>query len=266
MKDIRAFSLYSGSSGNAFLLATPEGCILVDAGRSARRLTGAIRECGFDAADVRAIFLTHEHNDHVSALSVFLKQHPIPVHLPAACAARLEADPAVAPFLVPHPPVDTVAVGGVTVRSFPTPHDSLGSVGYRFEIPTEGGIFRLGYATDVGTVTEAVEEALTGCGAVVLESNHDPEMLATGPYPADLKHRIASRRGHLSNPESADFCARLCASGTKSVLLAHLSRENNTPDTAYSEHLSAIADANVRLCVADPDNVVEMDLEDLISC
>ena len=146
----------------------------------------------------------------------------------------------------------------MTVTAFSTPHDSLASTGYRIEIPHTGGVLRLGYATDVGYVSPEVEAGLSGCDAVILESNHDREMLMEGPYPYYLKQRIASRRGHLSNPESAALAARLCARGTRALMLAHLSQENNTPDLAYDECVGAIGDASVCICVAQPDCVTEL--------
>ena len=260
MRKIRLFSLYSGSTGNAFLLDADSVCILIDGGKSAKALCQAIQQCGKTPNDIQAIFVTHEHSDHIKALPVFLKKHPMPVHLPLACVYKLSSEPTAEPCLCPHPPIFTETVGDVRVTSFPTPHDSRGSVGYRFEIPTEAGVFTIGYATDIGYVTEAVEQGLFGCHAVVLESNHDLEMLMDGPYPYDLKLRVSSKRGHLSNTDSADFAARLCANGTKSVMLAHLSQENNTPETAYSEHLGQLASDGIRLCVADPDTVVELEL------
>ena len=255
MNAIRLISLYSGSRGNAFLVEAPTGRILIDAGRSAKKLSAALAEIGIEPDALDAILVTHEHNDHVSALPVFLKHHPLPVHLPRACAYKLECDPCAASCLLPHAPISTKMIAGMTIRSFPTPHDSRGSVGYRIEIPTDGGIFRFGYATDIGYVTKEIEDALIGCDAVVLESNHDPEMLEAGPYPYDLKLRIASRRGHLSNPDCAEFASRLCKSGTKALMLAHLSEENNTPDTAFDACFSSIADDSVTLRVAAPDHI-----------
>ena len=146
------------------------------------------------------------------------------------------------------------------VTSFPTPHDSRASVGYRIEIPDADGnvAYRIGYATDIGYVTPEIEEALSGCDAVILESNHDYDMLMTGPYPYDLKKRIASRRGHLSNPDSAALAARLCATGTKKLMLAHLSQENNAPDLALGECVGAVGDADVEVFVAHPEVPTEM--------
>lgn len=259
MSRIRILSLYSGSSGNSFLISTPTGAILIDAGKNAKRLCMALSAAGVSIDEIRAIFITHEHNDHVSALPVFLKKHPIPVHILKASAYKLACDPAVAPCLCLHPPIFEEQVEGIRMRSFPTPHDSMGSVGYRIEITDEdGSIFRIGYATDIGYVTEEIETGLLGCDAVILESNHDPEMLRTGPYPYELKRRIASRRGHLSNPDSAELAARLCAGGTRALMLAHLSQENNAPEIAYDTCFSAIGDDRVQIAVADPDEITEL--------
>ena len=257
----RIYSLYSGSTGNAFVIAADTGNLLIDAGKSARQLCRSLESVGIDPASLGAILLTHEHNDHISALSVFLKKYPIPVHLPLGCVDKLAADPAIAPLLVPHPASFEGEICGMHVTAFPTPHDSRASVGYRIEIPCHPYPCLLGYATDVGYVSTEVEQALCGCDAVVLESNHDPEMLRCGPYPYDLKMRIASRRGHLSNPDSAAFAAKLCANGTRALMLAHLSQENNTPNVALNECLGAVGDENVRVCVAQPDAVTELILE-----
>lgn len=266
MRKIRLFSLYSGSTGNAFLLDADSVCILIDGGKSAKALCQAIQQCGKTPNDIQAIFVTHEHSDHIKALPVFLKKHPMPVHLPLACVYKLSSEPTAEPCLCPHPPIFTETVGDVRVTSFPTPHDSRGSVGYRFEIPTEAGVFTIGYATDIGYVTEAVEQGLFGCHAVVLESNHDLDMLWSGSYPHELKVRVASKRGHLSNGDCAAFAARLAENGTKSILLAHLSQENNTPDIAFDECYSNLANEGIHLQVASPDLVTELKLEELTPC
>lgn len=261
MSRIRILSLYSGSTGNSFAVQTPEGVILIDAGKNAKRLCAALASAGLEPEQISAIFVTHEHSDHISALPVFLKKHPIPVHIQRASAYRLANDPAVAPCLCLHPPLFSEEVAGMRVTSFPTPHDSRGSLGYRISVPTREGRLEIGYATDIGYVSPEVEEGLLGCRAVILESNHDPDMLMTGPYPYDLKLRIASRRGHLSNPDSAAFAARLCANGTEHLMLAHLSCENNAPDTAYDACVGAVGDDRVTVAVADPDLVTEISLE-----
>ncbi len=265
MKNIRLISLYSGSTGNSFLLVTPVANILIDAGKSAKRLCMALQQAGVEPDSISAIFVTHEHSDHISALPVFLKKHQIPVHLPKNCVYRLEKDDWVLPLLRPHQVKDTVDINGVTVRLFPTPHDSRGSVGFCFEIPQEDGTsVRIGYATDIGYISPEVEQNLLGCQAVILESNHDLEMLENGPYPYDLKLRVSSRRGHLSNSDSASFASRLCRNGTCALMLAHLSQENNIPDIAFDECVSAVGDEKVSVCVAHPENMTELCLENIV--
>ncbi len=260
MTDIRIISLYSGSTGNAFVISAPCGTLLIDAGKNAKRLCGALSEVDINVDDIGAILVTHEHTDHISALPVFLKKHPVPVHIAYGCAYKLLPHPSVEPLLHMHPPIHEERICGMQVTSFPTPHDSRASVGYRIEIPDTDGntVYRIGYATDIGYVTPEIEEALTGCDAVILESNHDYDMLMTGPYPYDLKKRIASRRGHLSNPDSAALAARLCAAGTKKLMLAHLSQENNAPDLALGECVGAVGDADVEVFVAHPEIPTEM--------
>ena len=260
MRVIRIISLYSGSTGNAFVISAPSGTLLIDAGKNAKRLCGALAEVNVNVDDIGAILVTHEHTDHISALPVFLKKHPVPVHLAYGCAYKLLPHPSVEPLLNMHPPIHEECICGMRVTSFPTPHDSRASVGYRIEIPDENGniVYRIGYATDIGYVTPEIEEALTGCDAVILESNHDFDMLMTGPYPYDLKKRIASRRGHLSNPDSAALAAHLCATGTKKLMLAHLSQENNAPDIALGECMGAVGDSDVAVFVAHPEIPIEM--------
>lgn len=261
MNGIRIVSLYSGSTGNSFLIVSPNGAVLIDAGKNAKRLCMALNDAGVSPDEIQAILVTHEHSDHVSALPVFLKKHPIPVHILAASAYKLANDPSVAPCLCLHPPLFAEEICGMRITSFPTPHDSHGSTGYRIEIPCgDGTCFRIGYATDIGHVSGDVEKGLIGCDAVILESNHDPEMLLTGPYPYDLKQRILSRRGHLSNSDSAALAARLSTTGTKALMLAHLSQENNTPDLAFGECVGAIACDGVRICIAHPDQITEVPL------
>ena len=256
---IRIISLYSGSTGNAFVISAPSGILLIDAGKNAKHLCAALGEVGIKVDDIGAVLVTHEHTDHVSALPVFLKKHPMPVHIAYGCAYKLLPHPSVEPLLHMHPPIHEECICGMRVTSFPTPHDSRASVGYKIEIPDENGtVYRIGYATDIGYVTPEIEAALTGCDAVILESNHDYDMLMTGPYPYDLKKRIASRRGHLSNPDSAALAARLCAAGTKKLMLAHLSQENNAPDLALDECIRAVGDASVQVFVAHPEIPVEM--------
>ena len=244
------------------MIGTPKGYLLIDAGKTAKRLCAALEEAGITPAEIGAILLTHEHKDHIHALDIYLKQHPIPVHTLEGSVPKLEMSETIKSCLCVHPPRYFEEICGMRVTAFSTPHDSLASTGYRIEIPYgDGKVFRLGYATDVGYISDEVEKGLTGCDAVILESNHDVDMLMSGPYPYYLKKRIASRRGHLSNHDSAALAARLCMKGTKTLMLAHLSQENNTPEIAYDECVSVVGDACVRIFVAHPHHVTEMNLE-----
>ena len=257
-------SLYSGSSGNAVYLRLGGVSILVDAGNSARALCRALTAIGTDISDIRAIFLTHEHNDHTSALENLLKKHPLPIHIVEASAAGLPStvDSAFAENLVMHPILYQEALDGLTVKSFPTPHDSRASVGFRFSFTENGTQHEVGYATDVGFLSDAVVDGLMGCEAVVLECNHDIEMLTEGPYPYPLKQRILSCKGHLSNIDCTSLALRLAENGTKHILLAHLSETNNTPDTAFDEVFGALAGSGVKVAVADPREPVWLIGED----
>ena len=144
------------------------------------------------------------------------------------------------------------------VSSFPTPHDSACSVGYRIEWQENGVVRRIGYAPDVGYVSDPVFEGLSHCEAVVIEANHDVEMLRTGPYPYHLKQRILSRRGHLCNADCALLAARLAAQGTRQFLLAHLSEKNNDPSLARDEVFAAIGDPSVHIVAADPSTPTQL--------
>lgn len=260
MNDYRLRLLYSGSTGNAALLESGDDAFLIDAGKSARTLSAALAEAGCPPERLSAVFLTHEHRDHTTALAVFLKRHPMPVHATERCAAALlsHADrDAIAPYLVVHPPLFSVQVGPFCVSSFETPHDSPGSVGYRVRICREA-VHEIGYVTDVGCVTESVLTGLCGCEAAVIECNHDEAMLMTGPYPEDLKRRIASARGHLSNADCAAFAVKLAASGVRRLLLAHLSETNNTPELALAEVTAALKGTDVTVRAAAPDRITEL--------
>ena len=267
MSSYRLCTLYSGSGGNAAYLETPTARILIDAGKSTRTLLSSLRSIGVEVDTLDAIFITHEHNDHVAALEVLTKKHSLPVHILLKCALRYrDTQPEAlckclrlyekAPF--------TTQVGAVTVTAFETPHDSRASVGYRFEFPDGDHTVRIGYATDIGHISQAIREGLMGSESVVLESNHDPIMLMDGPYPYDLKLRIRGKRGHLSNGECAELCAELAEQGTVNFLLAHLSEENNHPEIAYDETFSALAGYETTLRIASP-NAVTMLVGDALS-
>ncbi len=251
-------SLYSGSSGNAFLIANGGDCLLIDGGKNCKRLCAAIAEAGHSPEQIRAVLVTHEHCDHVSALPVFAKRYKIPIHAAHETADALLAAGISPALVIRHSVPFQVTVGCFSVTAFPTPHDSRASVGYRVEVNTGENACKIGYATDMGMLTETVEEHLTGCDYVILESNHDVERLENGPYPYYLKKRIRGARGHLSNADCATLAERLAAGGTKRILLAHLSRENNTPELAYNATAARLAGKDVVLQVAAAEELTKL--------
>ncbi len=257
MANYRICTLFSGSKGNCTYIETPEAKILIDMGKNCKAVCAALAEIGVDPHALDAVFITHEHRDHIDALPVFCKKYPLPIHVQRASAERLiGCAPHIKKLVQPYPDAAAccVRVGDVTVQAFRTPHDSLASVGYRITLDGEQPT-AIAYATDIGYVTHEIIENLMGCESVVLESNHDPDMLMDGPYPYDLKLRIRGKKGHLSNEDCATLAAQLYASGTKNILLAHLSEQNNTPRLAFHETFCAIADKDFNLRVADPVHV-----------
>ncbi len=235
--DIKIATLYSGSSGNSVLVSADGDCILIDAGRSAKALTTAAAEFGVSMADVRAVFVTHEHIDHISALNVLAKKHRIPIHITEDSASAVTGNETMLASSVLHTPIYSVKIGKMTVKSFPTSHDSAMSVG--FTVDFDGSDVKFGLITDTGIVSDAMLAALSGSTHIVLEANHDVEMLKASPYPFTVRERIASARGHLSNAQSGDAAVYLAAHGARSIMLSHLSENSNTPGLA----LSAVSEA-----------------------
>lgn len=247
---LRIYTLCSGSEGNAVFVGVGDTCFLIDAGRSCKQLCGALAVIGETAQRLCALFVTHEHIDHIRGIPVLCKRGTFPVYalLPTARAGGLAS---LAERLCPLTVGQSVTVQGegadapcVTVTPFSVPHDSAACVGYRIDTPWAS----VGLATDVGYPTQGMMERLCGCDYLILESNHDPQMLKTGPYPYALKQRILSRGGHLSNADCARCCVALAQSGAKRILLAHLSLENNTPALAYDTCTAALGEAQCDAC------------------
>lgn len=226
----------SGSTGNCALVQAGGKNVLIDAGISARRVRAALEGEGLGLSELDGILITHEHTDHVSGLSVLCRQASLPVYAPGTVANHLRwSIPGVETCLWDIRPEETFAMGELAVTAFPTPHDTPQSVGYRLEAEGES----LAFATDTGCVTEVMRRYMLGADTVLIEANHDEMMLRYGRYPMALKRRVLSQSGHLSNDDCALLAAYLAQNGTRSIVLGHLSRENNTPRKAY-ETVSAV--------------------------
>lgn len=240
----RFCSLYSSSSGNCTYIGTSQGGILVDVGVSAKKTAEALAEIGVDPSQIAAIFVTHEHSDHINGIRVFSERHGVKVYASEGTLLGMEEQGALtAKMCVEIMPQGGVEAGGIYVKAFRTPHDSRESTCYSILTPDSK---RISVATDIGTVTETVMNAVYGSDLILLESNHDVRMLQNGPYPYFLKERILSNHGHLSNERCAETAVKLMESGTTRFVLGHLSKENNIPSLAFETTHAAMTMAGAK--------------------
>lgn len=248
-------TLSSGSSGNAALFSHGNTHILVDMGITCRRLNEQLSVLGMNVGSLSAVVVTHAHSDHVSGLSVLCRKTGIPVYASYGASGLLGRA-----GILP----DTLRVydggfdvGGVCIEPFATPHDSPGSAGYVLHM----GSFSAAVATDMGFMPHSVLEKLTSADYVLLESNHDIDMLRYGSYPAMLKRRILGTEGHLSNDEAAAAVTACVKAGTRRITLCHLSEDNNSPDLAlgtaahalYENGLDCVLDVAPRFTCGEPE-------------
>lgn len=239
----RFCSLFSGSSGNSMAVGCSGKYILIDAGRSAKKIKERLTAEQIDPADVLAVFVTHEHSDHLSGVRVLASSLRIPVYATEGTAAYMEAHGHAAKVDLHIMPSDGVAVGDMEVTAFPTSHDAAESCGFSVRCGDER---RITMATDTGIITPAIHAALEGADLVYLESNHDLSMLYAGAYPYPLKQRIASDKGHLSNEVCSAELPLLARSGTTRFVLGHLSAENNMPLLARQSAVCACTQYGMR--------------------
>ena len=234
---MRVCTLASGSSGNAVLVESGATRVLIDAGLSGRDLADRLRLVRVDPESIRAVAFTHEHLDHVRGAGAFARRYRVPLYFNPATRGqvadlhkcRVEEFQTGEPF----------EVGDLRLAPFSISHDAADPVGFTIE----DGVRRIGMAADLGFVSRLVAERLAGVDALLLESNHDPLMLENGPYPRDLKRRVAGKHGHLSNEQCGDLLAALVHGGLQHVVLLHLSEKNNTPEIATAAARARLGEA-----------------------
>jgi phosphoribosyl 1,2-cyclic phosphodiesterase len=236
---MRICTLASGSSGNSLYIESESARVLVDAGISLRQIGLKLRKLGVDISDIDAVIVTHEHSDH----TVALPNIGAPVHVAKATVhlwhnkvGLLREFDTDAPF----------TIKDLLITPFSVPHDALDPVGFSIE---SGNGEKIGVVTDIGSVTALVRERLRGSSALVLEFNHDNDILLYSHYPWDLKQRIRGRLGHLSNNQASELLSDLVHSGLKHIVLAHLSRVNNRPEVAFASASSVLRKSDVGMVV-----------------
>ena len=259
---MRFRNLGSGSTGNATLVEAHSGGrstrVLIDCGFSLRELSLRLAQVDLTPDQLDAVFVTHEHGDHVGCALTLVRRHRIPLWTSrgtwrAICTSSDEPAPGdrqqTLDGLVQFArDGEAIAVGNLELRPFTVPHDA----GEPLQLVLSDGARRLGVLTDTGCSTEHLEQQLAGCDALLLECNHDPALLAASAYPASVKARIAGRLGHLSNAQAADILRRCMHPGLRHVAAAHLSERNNTPDLVRSALSSACGASPQDWLVADP--------------
>ncbi len=251
---MRLVTFASGSGGNCALLTLDGVHILLDAGISWRRIRAELERSGVGPEELSAVLITHEHSDHIAGLGMLVKHCAAPICAPRIVARQLTRTVAgAAARLRVFTPGTPETVGALRLRCFPTSHDTAESVGWRVE---GSAVFAL--ATDTGCVTPEIREGLRGADAVLIEANHDPDMLRFGPYPAYLKLRILSEHGHLSNPDCALLARDLAENGTRCIVLGHISKENNRPELALQTVRSALSSSAVEICCAPADGFLAL--------
>lgn len=240
-------TLASGSSGNCTLISEGDTHLLVDAGISCRRITTALGELGVDPARLAGICVTHEHSDHICGLTNFTKKYRVPVYTTAGTGRQLCYRIAFLEELIrDFQPGESFQAGGLTVESFPTLHDTAQPCGFA----VSNGSRKAAVVTDLGVVTDEVLSGIRGTDLLVVEANHDVECLKSGRYPYYLKQRILGDHGHLCNEAGASLARSAAEAGAHTVVLAHLSAENNTPALARNAAQTALLGWEGRLLVA----------------
>ena len=246
--------LASGSEGNSTYVETADVKLLIDAGMNTKYIKESLEKLGVDLNEIEYIFMTHAHKDHTGALNVLLKKYKPTVIVSKGIYEELDVIHDYESLLITDEPV---RCGNTTIDNFKTSHDAAGSRGYLIT----DAVSSMVYMTDTGYLNQKYFKKLYNKDIYVMEANHDVEMLMNGPYPAWLKTRILSDKGHLSNNASGFYLAKLIGPDTKKVILAHLSHENNTPETALKTVKKTLKEYDIdfnNIDIAKQKEVVEV--------
>ncbi len=250
---LRFTSLGSGSEGNALIVEVTAGFsttrVMMDCGFGLAETEHRLARAGLSPSDIDGIAVTHEHSDHIGGVARFARKYSVPVWLTHGTAKVLRDTSVPAVLLHYVDPHQSFAIGDIHVTPYYVPHDANEPVQYVFS----DGVKRLGVLTDTGTLTLHIEETLSGCDALVLECNHDLDMLMNGPYPTSLKRRVAGKFGHLDNATSAHLLTRIDCTRLTHLLAAHLSSSNNSPALAQAALAGAMGCESSWVGIADQD-------------
>ncbi len=248
---MRFKSLGSGSTGNATLVQTtgPDACnLLIDCGFGFKHLQIRLEKAGVQAQDLDAIFITHEHGDHVGCVQALSDKHRIPVWMSAGTSAAMNFDNSSGLLHTAHDGLK-ITLGDLQLTPFTVPHDARAPL----QLTCTDGRAKLGILTDLGHVTDHIANHLKGCNALLLECNHDSDMLTASSYPGFLKLRVGGNHGHLSNAQAADIACTVQHSDLRHVVAAHLSQQNNRPALAGQILANALSREVHGIVIATPD-------------
>ena len=247
-------TLASGSSGNSILLSSEEVNILIDAGLSCRELTRRLKSVGLAPGDITAVVVTHEHHDHIQGIGVLSRRHRVPIYMNAATLEAAHAYVGEVPSSRTFSTGDALTLGDLTVQTYPVLHDAAAPIG----LSVSNSSARIGIALDMGNPTRLVKERLRDSDALILEFNHDPEMLRRCRRPWELKQRILGKMGHMSNQAALELVCELAHDRLRAVILAHISREANSTQLVHSlvsERLKMIGRDSVKIFLGHQDEV-----------
>lgn len=257
---IKFCSLFSGSSGNCIYLSAGDTKILIDAGGSAKRVSEALSLISVTPEEIDAVLISHEHVDHTGGIGILSERHGIPVYANEgtwdAMAAQSERiRPANRMYFNTG---EEFCIGDICILPFSIPHDAADPVGFNIYAENK----KISTATDIGHVSKNLLEHIDGSDLLLIEANHDIEMLRCGPYPWALKRRIMGDNGHLSNDAAAEVVVHMARRGTERFILGHLSKENNFPELAYQTVCNFLRQNDI--CV-DTDITLEVARRNMMS-